>query len=70
LPDAINVDITPLKIGMSVRVSDLMTENLEILNAANAVVCSVKMSRGALADEEEGAAEGAEGEEGAEETAE
>jgi large subunit ribosomal protein L25 len=67
LPDAITVDITPLKIGMSVRVSDLMTENLEILNAANAVVCSVKMSRGALADEEEGAAEGAEGEEAAEE---
>ena len=81
LPDAITVDISPLKIGMSVRVSDLMTDTLEILNAPNAVVCSVKMARGATAEEEAEeeaaalaaaeAAEGGEGEsEGGEEKAE
>ena len=65
LPDTISVDISKLRIGMSVRVRDLMTETLEILNAPSAVVCSVKMARGAVdsIEEEEGAEEeGAEGE--------
>lgn len=53
LPDAITVDISDLRIGMSVRVRDLMTDSLEILNAPSAVVCGVKMSRGALDEEEE-----------------
>ena len=82
LPDAITVDISSLKIGMSIRVSDLMTDSLEILNAPNAVVCGVKMSRGATEEEEEeeaalaaaeaaGEGEGAEGaEEGTEKSAE
>jgi large subunit ribosomal protein L25 len=71
LPDAITVDISPLRLGMSVRVSDLMTDKLEILNAPNAVVCSVKMARGAVEEEEEEEEEGAEGEgaEGGEEKA-
>jgi large subunit ribosomal protein L25 len=66
LPDAITVDVTPLKIGTSVRVSDLNTDKLEILNAQNAVVCSVKMARGASEEDEEEAAAAAEGGEGAE----
>jgi large subunit ribosomal protein L25 len=71
LPDSIEVDITPLKIGMAIRVSDVNTDKLNIINAANAVICSVKMARGVVEDDEEdeeGAegAEGAEGEEGAE----
>jgi len=78
LPDAITVDISHLKIGMSVRVSDLKTDSLEVLNAPNAVVCGVKMSRGATEEEEEeeaaalaaaeaeAAGEGGEGAEGAE----
>jgi large subunit ribosomal protein L25 len=51
LPDTITVDISKLRIGMSVRVRDLMTETLEILNAPSAVVCSVKMARGAVDEE-------------------
>ena len=53
LPDQITVDISKLRIGQSIRVRDLMTDKLEILNAPSAVVCSVKMARGAVADEEE-----------------
>lgn len=71
LPDAIEVDISQLKIGQAIRVRDISVEGVELLNAESAVVCSVKMARGAVEldeDEEEGeegeAAEGAEGEEG------
>ncbi|MBD3638131.1 MAG: 50S ribosomal protein L25/general stress protein Ctc [Crocinitomicaceae bacterium] len=75
LPDSIEVDITNLRIGQSIRVRDLMKEGLEILNAPSAVVCSIKMARGAVEEEEEElegeeGEEGAEGEEGGEEKAE
>lgn len=53
LPDQITVDISKLRIGQSIRVRDLITDKLEILNAPSAVVCSVKMARGAVADDEE-----------------
>ncbi|MFT5822291.1 MAG: large subunit ribosomal protein L25 [Crocinitomix sp.] len=71
LPDSIEVDISPLKIGMAIRVSDVNNDKLNILNAGNSVICSVKMARGVVEDEdEEGTEEGAEGAEGAEEGAE
>jgi len=70
LPDQIVVDISKLRIGQSIRVRDLITDKLEILNAPSAVVCSVKMARGAVADDEEEEEEGAEGAEGAEAPAE
>ena len=64
LPDTIVVDITELRIGMAVRISDLIsTTGLNILNAPNAVVVSVKTARAAVEEEEE-TAEAAEGEEG------
>ncbi len=53
LPDSIQVDISKLKIGMAVRIKDIASDSLEILNAPNAVVCSVKMSRGAVAEDED-----------------
>lgn len=53
LPEAITVDITKLRIGHTVRISSLPTENIEFLDPQNAVVLSVKMARGAVADEEE-----------------
>ena len=65
LPDAIKIDITELRIGMSKRVSDLEMPGVKILNASNAVVVSVKMARGAADDELEEEEDG-EGEEGAE----
>ncbi len=59
LPEVINVDITNLKIGDSIRVKDLMTDDMQLLNAPNAVVVSVKMARGVVLTEEEEAAEAA-----------
>lgn len=57
IPDTIEIDISKLRIGSSVRVTELESEGFSLLNAANAVVVSVKMSRGALdLDEEEGEA--------------
>lgn len=71
LPDSIEVDISSLKIGMAVRVSDVNNDKLNITNAANSVICSVKMARGAAdEEEEEGAEEGAEATEATEEGAE
>jgi len=52
LPEVMTVDITELKIGDSIRVNALATDSIELLNAANAVVVSVKMARGATAEEE------------------
>ena len=70
LPDQITVDISKLRIGQSIRVRDLITDKLEILNAPSAVVCSVKMARGAVADvgeeEEEAGEEAAPAEDAAE----
>ncbi len=60
LPDSIEVDISKLKIGQAIRISDINTDKLNILNAASAVVCSVKMARGAAIDDEEEEEEGAE----------
>ena len=67
LPDFIEVDITPLKIGDKVYVRDLEQEKYSFLHTENTVVCQVRTSRTAIADEEE-EEEGAEGEaaEGAE----
>jgi large subunit ribosomal protein L25 len=48
LPDAITIDITPLKIGSAIRVKELATDKVAVLNAPNAVVVSVKVARGAV----------------------
>lgn len=62
LPEAITIDITPLKIGQSIKVADIKVDGLTLLDAANAVVVAVKMSRAAVSasSEEEEEAEGAE----------
>ena len=57
LPDAITIDIAALRIGQSIRVSQINSSDLTFLEPANAVVVSVKMARGAAkgsdADDEE-----------------
>lgn len=68
LPESILVDVTKLRIGHSIRVSQLPAEKVEYLDPANAVVVAVKMARGAVADaeeEEEGETEAAATEEAA-----
>ena len=66
LPDAIEVDITEVRIGHKIRVSEMNISGLRFLDPAEAVVLGVAMSRGASEDEEEEGEEGAEGEEGEE----
>lgn len=60
MPDNIQLDITNLRIGKSIRVSDVVPAGYEILNADTAVIVTVKKARGAMDDEdddEEGATE-------------
>jgi large subunit ribosomal protein L25 len=61
LPDSIDLDITTLRIGKSIRVSDVVPTGYEILNADTAVIVTIKKARGAVDDgddeEEEAGAE-------------
>ncbi len=68
LPDFINADISKLKIGMKLVVSDLADDKFTILHPETTVVVQVRTARSAVMpeDEEEGD-EGEEGEEGASE---
>ncbi len=67
-PDSIDLDITELRIGKSIRVSDVTPSGYEILNAGTAVIVTVKKARGAVDDEDEDEESAAE--EGAEAPAE
>ena len=67
LPDFIEIDIEPLKIGDKVYVGDLLNEKYTFLHSENTVVCQIKTARLAIVDEVE-EEEGIEGEEGAETT--
>lgn len=64
LPDAITLNIAPIRIGQSIRVSEVNIPGVTILDPASAVVLGVKISRGALDDEEEEEEEAVEGAEG------
>ncbi len=67
LPENITLDVTKLTLGKSIQVGALAFENLEFLNAKNAVIAQVKLTRaarGAAATSDE---EGEEGEEATEE---
>ena len=62
LPDAIMVDISKLRIGGTISVGDVKTEEYTFLHPDNTSIVQVKASRNAVDDdEEEGAEEGAEG---------
>lgn len=59
-PESIELDITNLRIGKSIRVSDVTPEGFEILNADTAVIVTVKKARGAVDDDDDEEEEGAE----------
>lgn len=61
LPDTINIDITQLKIGNSVRILELENENYKFIQPESAVVVSVKTARNIVEDEEEEESEEGEG---------
>lgn len=67
IPERIEIDVTSLEIGDSIKVGELNFENFKFATSKDVVVCSVKMTRNAAQEEEtEEAAEGAttEGQEG------
>ena len=51
LPEVIEVDITQVRIGESIRISDLAIDDVTFLNNANDVVVAVKTARAAILDE-------------------
>ncbi len=64
IPEAIEIDITNLKIGQSIKVGEINVDGLAFLDASNAVVVAVKRSRvaaGAEEEDEEGEEASAEG---------
>ena len=61
LPDTIEIDIEPLKIGDKVAIEDLKTDKYTFLHSDNTVVCQIKTARAAIVEDEEEE----EGEEGA-----
>ena len=65
LPDNIVVDISKLKIGNKVYVSELENDGFKFLHTDNTVVCQINQSRVSVDIEDEEDEEGAEGAEGA-----
>lgn len=63
MPEFIELDISKLDIGNSIKVRDLSLDNLQVVETSNAVVVQVKISRGITEEEEEENEEGEEGEE-------
>jgi large subunit ribosomal protein L25 len=66
LPDEIVVDITNLNINDSIKISELVRENLTFLDPPQSVAVAIKTARGAAEDEEEEGEEGEGGEGGSE----
>ena len=47
IPERLVVDVTPLGLGKTIKVGELNYEGLELINAKEAVVCAVKLTRAA-----------------------
>jgi large subunit ribosomal protein L25 len=60
LPDFIEADITEMKIGEKMYITDVKSDNFIIQHTDNTVICQVRTSRVAVEEEDE--EEGAEGE--------
>jgi len=61
MPETVTLDISGLEIGGSIKVKEVEIENATLLNAANAVIVAVKVTRAAASA---GMTDGEEGEEG------
>jgi len=46
-PDTLEIDVTSLGLGKSIKVNELHFDNLEIVTSKEVVVCSVRMTRAA-----------------------
>ncbi len=58
IPEILEIDVTSLKIGKSIKVGELSFEGLEIATSKDVVVCSIKMTRAAQQAAAAAAAEG------------
>jgi len=61
IPETLDIDVTSLQLGKSIKVGELSFEGLEIATSPEVVVCSVKSTRNSrsAASEEEGTEEAA-----------
>jgi large subunit ribosomal protein L25 len=48
IPEKLDVDVTALEIGKSIKVGDLSYEGITLATAPEVIVCSVKMTRAAM----------------------
>lgn len=53
MPDAVSIDISPIKIGDKIRVGDIIVSGLNFLDPKNAVVVGVQTARVIIEEEEE-----------------
>lgn len=49
IPEHLDIDVTDMKIGKSIKVGDLHYEGLEMATSKNVVVCSIKATRKSIA---------------------
>ena len=47
IPEKLDIDVTPLRIGKSIKVGDLHFDNIEFATPLDVIVCSIKMTRAA-----------------------
>lgn len=62
LPDALDLNIDSLGLGKTIQVGSLSYDNIELLNAKNAVVVAVRLTRAARAAQQESSATESKGE--------
>ena len=48
IPEHLDIDVTALKIGKSIKVGELSFEGLELATGKDVIVCSIKMTRAAM----------------------
>lgn len=48
IPEKLNIDVTKLQLGKSIKVGDLSFEGLELVTPKEVIVCTVKMTRAAM----------------------
>ena len=48
IPEHLNIDVTSLGLGKTIKVADLSFEGLEMITSPSVVVCQVKMTRSAI----------------------
>lgn len=58
LPDTIDVDVTALDLGQSIKVGDLKLENVELLDSKSNIILTVSMTRAAKSATSSGVSEG------------